>query len=46
MRMKVPGKSICRSFSFKVASWGFAVLGVWKKRRIIPAEAPPIGRLI
>jgi len=41
-----PGKSICNSFSFHVASTGRAVFGVWKNTRMISAASPPTGRLI
>jgi hypothetical protein len=46
MIVKVPGRSMCSNFSFKVASTGLAALGALKKKRTIAAATPPIGRLI
>jgi hypothetical protein len=44
--VKVPGKSIWRSFSFKEAWTGTACAGVVKKKRMMAADKPPIGRLM
>ncbi len=41
-----PTKSICSIFSLNVASAGFALAGVLKKRKTITAASPPIGRLM
>jgi hypothetical protein len=42
----VPGKSICKIFSFQVASTGFAAAGVLKNMKITIAEHMPIGRFM
>lgn len=42
----VPRGSICSSFSLRGASTGLAAEGVWKKKRIIAALRPPMGRLM
>lgn len=42
----VPGTSIWRSFSRRVALAGTACAGVRKKRKIMAEEAPPMGRLM
>ena len=41
-----PTKSICSSFSLRLASAGFAFAGVLKKTRTMTAASPPIGRLM
>jgi hypothetical protein len=40
-----PTKSICSSFSFNVASVGFALFGVVKKKKTNMAANPPMGKL-
>jgi hypothetical protein len=46
VRMNVPGKSICLSFSVVDAVSVLAPLGVWKKKTIKAVDRPPIGRLM
>jgi hypothetical protein len=46
IKMNVPGRSICSTFSRSDAASTFAAFGVWKKKKMIAAEAPPMGRLI
>jgi hypothetical protein len=46
MMVKVPGKSICKSFSLMGAGTGFEAGGAVKKKKIIAAAIPPIGRLM
>jgi hypothetical protein len=41
-----PIGSICRNFSFQLASSGLASFGFLKKSRIITIETPPTGRFI
>ena len=44
--MNVPGRSIWRSFSCQVAFAGLAAGGVVKRKNMIAALRPPIGRLM
>jgi hypothetical protein len=46
MTVNAPGRSIWRTFSLSDAFAGAALAGVEKKRRMIPAEIPPMGRLM
>ncbi len=40
-----PMRSICNSFSLSVAWAGFALAGILKKKRVMIAARPPMGRL-
>lgn len=44
--VRVPIKSICRNFSSRLASMGFAAAGVSKNRKITAPEDIPIGRFM
>jgi hypothetical protein len=46
MARTIPRGSICRNFSVQVALAGMAVLGVEKKKKMMAAETPPMGRLM
>ena len=46
MMRTTPRGSIWRIFSFRGAASGTACTGVWKKKKMMAAERPPMGRLM